>query len=595
MLTITALALPVGAVSAVVAWTLLRLIGLITNVVFYDRLETRLVAPGVGHYNPAVLLLAPVIGGLVVGLMARFGSEKIRGHGMPEAIEAILLGGSKVQPRVAVLKPVSAAVAIGTGGPFGAEGPIIMTGGAIGSLFAQFLRMTADERKTLLVAGAAAGMAATFNTPFAALMLAVELLLFEWRPRSYVPVAASVAVATIVRHPMLGSGPLFPVTGSLHIDLGTYALCVASGICAGLLAIAATALVYAAEDLFHRLPLHWMWWPAIGGLIIGIGGLIVPQALGVGYTIIGMELDGSIGLGLVVGILVVKTLIWSLSLGSGTSGGVLAPMFMIGGALGTLEAHLFPAVGPGFWALVALAGVLGGVMRSPMTGVVFALELTHRWGALLPLLIGASTAYAVSVLLLKRSVLTEKIARRGFHLSREYDVDPMEITFVGEVMTERPRTFADDVPAGDALAQVSGTDPQTILYRRQMLYPLVDEAGCMTGVVTRTQLESAANEKRGDVTVGELALSDVVVANPDEILRVVVARMVEHAVDRMPVVDRHDPRHIVGFISVTMLLAARVRDLEEASHSERVLKVPRRLAGSRQPRPDDDDNGTPVR
>ncbi|TWE11356.1 chloride channel protein [Rudaeicoccus suwonensis] len=589
MITITALALPVGAVSAVVAWTLLRLIGLITNVVFYDRLDTRLVAPGVGHHNPAVLLLAPVIGGLVVGLMARFGSEKIRGHGMPEAIEAILLGGSKVQPRVAVLKPVSAAVAIGTGGPFGAEGPIIMTGGAIGSLFAQFLKMTADERKTLLVAGAAAGMAATFNTPFAALMLAVELLLFEWRPRSYVPVAAAVAVATIVRHPMLGSGPLFPVTGSLHIDLGTYALCVVSGICAGLLAIVATVLVYAAEDLFHRLPIHWMWWPAIGGLIIGVGGLIVPQALGVGYNIIGMELDGSIGLGLVVGILVVKTLIWSLSLGSGTSGGVLAPMFMIGGALGTLEAHIFPAVGPGFWALVALAGVLGGVMRSPMTGVVFALELTHRWGALLPLLIGASTAYAVSVLLLRRSVLTEKIARRGYHLSREYDVDPMEILFVGEVMVEGPLTFTGDVPAGDALAQVSGTDPQTVLYRRQMLYPVVDQAGCMTGVVTRTQLESAANEKRDDVAVGELALTDVVVADPDEILRVVVARMAEHAVDRMPVVDRHDRRRIVGFITVTMLLAARVRDLEEASHSERVLKVPRRLAASRHARPDGDD------
>jgi H+/Cl- antiporter ClcA len=436
LITISALALPIGAASACVAWGLLRLIGLITNGVFYHRVATGLVAPDGTHHNPALILLAPVAGGLVIGLLARYGSEKIRGHGMPEAIEAILIGGSKVQPRVAVLKPIASAVAIGTGGPFGAEGPIIMTGGAIGSLFAQFLRLTADERKTLLVAGAAAGMAATFNTPLAAVLLAVELLLFEWRPRSYVPVATAVAVAAAVRRPLLGSGLLFPVTGSLHADAGTYLLCVVSGIGSALLAVLATVLVYASEDAFRRLPVHWMWWPAIGGVVIGIGGLIVPQTLGVGYNVIDAELTGSIGLGLVAGILVVKTLIWSLSLGSGTSGGVLAPMFMIGGALGSLEAHVFPHVGTGFWPLVALAGVLGGVMRSPFTGVVFAVELTGRFDAILPLLIGSSVAFGVSVLLLKRSVLTEKIARRGYHLSREYDVDPLETVFVEDVMSD---------------------------------------------------------------------------------------------------------------------------------------------------------------
>ncbi len=274
MVVIAGLAVPVGIVSAVVAWALLRLIGLITNAVFYQRLDTRLVAPGAVHHNPLVVLLAPIAGGLVIGLMARYGSEKIRGHGMPEAIEAILLGGSKVQPRVAVLKPVSAAIAIGTGGPFGAEGPIIMTGGAVGSLFAQFLRLTADERKTLLVAGAAGGMAATFNSPFAAVLLAVELLLFEWRPRSYVPVATAVCVAAIVRRPLLGTAALFPAVGTLHLTYATYALCVVSGIASGLLALVATVLVYAAEDVFRRLPVHWMWWPAIGGLVIGLGGLV---------------------------------------------------------------------------------------------------------------------------------------------------------------------------------------------------------------------------------------------------------------------------------------------------------------------------------
>jgi chloride channel protein, CIC family len=573
MLTVAALAVPIGALSACVAWALLRLIGIITNGVFYGRFDTSLVAPGQVHHNPAIILLAPVAGGLVIGILARYGSEKIRGHGMPEAIESILLGGSKVQPRVAVLKPISAAVAIGTGGPFGAEGPIIMTGGAVGSLCAQFLHLTADERKTLLVAGAAGGMAATFNTPFAAIMLAVELLLFEWRPRSYVPVATAVCVATVVRRPLLGTSALFPVHGQLHLDTVTYLLCVASGIGAGALALLATVLVYAAEDIFRKLPIHWMWWPAIGGLVIGIGGLFVPQALGVGYNIIGDELNGHIGLTLVVGVLIVKTLIWSLSLGSGTSGGVLAPMFMIGGALGALEAHVFPTVGPGFWALVALAGVLGGVMRSPFTGVIFALELTHRFDALLPLVIGASAAFAVSVLVLKRSVLTEKIARRGYHLSREYDVDPLEILFVGEVMQSDIVTFEDDVPAAAALAEVSGTDPAGVDARRQMLYPVVGKSGTLRGIVTRTLLETAVHNGMGDALVDTLRIAQPVVTHADETLRAVAVTMAANQVDRMPVVDRDDPERILGIVSLTMLLAGRLRDLQEAREREQVLRL----------------------
>ncbi|MDQ2853178.1 MAG: chloride channel protein [Actinomycetota bacterium] len=573
MLLIAALALPVGAVSAVIAWALLRLIGLITNAIFYGRVGTQLVAPGEGHHNPLVVILAPVIGGLIIGLMARYGSEKIRGHGMPEAIEAILLGGSKVEPRVAVLKPVSSAIAIGTGGPFGAEGPIIMTGGAVGSLFAQLLKLTADERKTLLVAGASAGMAATFNSPFAALMLAVELLLFEWRPRSYVPVAAAVCVAAIVRRPLLGTNALFPAVGTLHIGYSTYALCVVSGITSGLLAVVATRLVYLAEDGFHRLPIHWMWWPAIGGVIIGIGGLIVPQALGVGYNVIGAELDGSIGLGLVVGILIVKTLIWSLSLGSGTSGGVLAPVFMIGGALGTLESHVFPAVGPGFWALIGLAGVLGAVMRSPLTGIIFALELTRRFDALLPLIIGASVAFMVSVLLLKRSVLTEKIARRGYHLSREYDVDPLEILFVGEVMQTEILTFEQDVSVTDAFAAIADTDPANVDARRQMLYPIVGEAGTLDALVTRTQLETALHDDRGESSVLDVGVHELVVTHADETLRHVVSVMAGSGVDRMPVVDREDATRIVGMVSLTDLLAARLRDLQEARDTDRILRM----------------------
>ena len=569
VLLLCAIALPVGAVSAGVSWCLLRLIGLITNAVFYQRLDTRIVAPGGHHHSPLLILLAPVLGGLVIGLMARYGSEKIRGHGMPETIEAILMAGSRVSPRVAALKPVSAAVAIGTGGPFGAEGPIIMTGGAVGSLFAQFLRFTADERKTLLVAGATAGMAATFNAPLASIVLAVELLLFEWRPRSLLPVATAVSVAALVRQPLLGTAPLFPVTGALHLTPAAYLLCAVTGVLSGLLAVVATSLVYASEDLFARLPIHWMWWPAIGGLVIGIGGLFVPQALGVGYDVIGAELQGSIGLGLVVGILVVKTLIWSLSLGSGTSGGVLAPMFMIGGALGALEAHVFPPVGPGFWALVALAGVLGGVMRSPLTGVIFAIELTHRLEAVTPLVIGAGAAFLVSVLLLKRSVLTEKIARRGYHLSREYDVDPLEVLFVSEVMTTDVLELEADLTVREAMAFLDDAGDGWA----QRLYPVVEPDGSLVGVLTRRELGKLAGTS-GDTCLGEAVSGHpVVTTHQDQTLRHVAELMARNEVNRVPVVDRHAPEQVVGMVSLTQLLAGRARDQQEARERERVLRI----------------------
>jgi H+/Cl- antiporter ClcA/CBS domain-containing protein len=574
MLLITALALPVGAAAGVVAWALVRLIGLITNLVFYQRVASGLVAPGAVHHNPLLVLLAPVAGGLVIGLMARYGSEKIRGHGMPEAIESILMGGSKVAPRVAVLKPISSAVAIGTGGPFGAEGPIIMTGGALGSLFAQFLHLTADERKTLLVAGATAGMAATFNAPLASILLAAELLLFELRPRSLVPVTAAVSVATILRGPLLGHGAIFLSTPVLHIQTTTYLLCVVSGVVSALLAVVATLLVYASEDAFRRLPVHWMWWPAIGGVVIGLGGLIEPRALGVGYDVIDAELTGSLAIGTVVGILLVKTLIWSLSLGSGTSGGVLAPMFMIGGALGTLEAQVFPSVGVGFWALVALAGVLGGVMRSPLTGVVFSLELTHQYAALLPLVIAATTAYALSVLILRRSVLTEKIARRGYHLSREYDVDPLEIVFVGEVMTTDVVELAHDLDASEAHAVLADPAGDYAAWRQQ-LYPVVGPAG-LVGVVTRGALFVARNE-RPLAPVSELVLSDPVVTHADQPLRHVAEQMALSDVTTMPVLDRDDAGRVVGIVTLPQLLTGRSRDQQEARERERVLRV--RLVG----------------
>ena len=439
MLLTTALAVPLGALSACAAWCLLRLIGLVANLVFYQRWAVDLVAPGAHHHPWWLVLGAPIGGGLVVGLMARFGSEKIRGHGMPEAIEAILTRGSRIDPKVAVLKPVSAAISIGTGGPFGAEGPIIMTGGAIGSILAQYLHLTADERKILLVSGAAGGMAATFNSPLASILLAVELLLFEWRPRSLVPVTAAVAVATVVRQFILGVSSVFPVDAHVtQIPWAINILALVVGMCGAVVAITATRLVYLAEDMFARFPIHWMWWPAIGGVIIGAGGLVQPRALGVGYDVIDALLTGHATVSLMVGILIVKTAIWSLSLGSGTSGGVLAPVFMIGSALGALVGQCFPSVFPGFWAILGLAAVVGGVLRSPLTGIVFTLELTHAWPAMFPLIVASVTAYAASVLLLDRSILTEKIARRGLHLTSDYTTDPLETFFVDDVMRPEP-------------------------------------------------------------------------------------------------------------------------------------------------------------
>jgi len=574
VLLICALALGVGALSALVALALQALIGLITNLVFYQRWSAELVAPGSAPHSPWLVILAPVLGGLVVGLMARYGSEAIRGHGMPEAIDAILRRGSRVSPRVALLKPVSAAVTIGTGGPFGAEGPVIMTGGAFGSLIGQLLHVTADERKTLLVAGAAGGMAATFNAPLASILLAVELLLFEWRPRSFLPVVTAVVMSTVLRGALAGSAPVFPVPDlALHLSPLAWLCCMLSGLLAGGLAIVATQLVYFSEDQFKRLPIHWMWWPALGGLIIGVGGLFEPRALGVGYDVIAELIQGRAALSLVLGILVVKTLIWSLSLGSGTSGGVLAPTFMIGAALGALEALVFPGVAPGFWALLGLAAVVGGVMRSPLTGVVFSLELTHDYSALLPLAVAATAAYGVSVLTLRRSVLTEKVARRGVHLSREYSVDPLEVLFVSEVMH---RDFV-------ALDAAGAADP--IVLRRQRLYPVLGPDGRMRGVVTRRALlDQTPADGAAPRRCGEIAVTEVVVAYPDETLREIANRMAERRVSALPVVERGNDDAVLGIIVIEDLLQGRLKDLQEERDSERVLKIeklwlPARTAG----------------
>jgi CIC family chloride channel protein len=574
VLPITGLALVLGVVSAYVAVGLLKLINFFTNLFFFQRLSSAPASPGDAQLGMWVVAV-PVLGGLLVGLIARFGSDKIRGHGIPEAIEAILLRGAKVEPRLAILKPVSTAIAIGSGGPFGAEGPIIMTGGAFGSLIAQFFHLTSAERKTLLVAGAAAGMSATFAAPFASILLSIELLLFEWKPRSFIPVALASVTAEAARVHLLGAGPVFPVPPhdvvfSPLILVG----CLLAGLLSGGLSALLTQLVYAVEDAFaHLKKIHWMWWPAIGSLAVGIGGLIFPRALGVGYDVIQQLLQGNATIQLIVGVLVVKCLIWSISLGSGTSGGVLAPLLMMGGALGAVDALFLPHQGPGFWPLISMGAMLAGAMRSPLTGVIFAFELTGDYHSILPLLIACVTAHAFTVLTMSRSILTEKISRRGHHLSREYVVDPLEALAVEDVM----RTNITAFPAESTISELETALAHNDHPRGQRVYPVIDGNQHLIGMMTRYDLLNALESERNggshNVQLSEVIVKAPVVAYPEEPLRIVVNRMAATGLTRFPVVTQNGGPKLVGLIGLQDLLKARELSVADEHHRERVLRL----------------------
>jgi H+/Cl- antiporter ClcA/CBS domain-containing protein len=515
------------------------------------------------------VIAIPVIGAVIIGLMARYGSPKIRGHGIPEALEAILLGRSRIEPKVAVLKPVSPAISIGTGGPFGAEGPIIMTGGAFGSLFAQFFHLTAAERKTLLVAGAAAGMAAIFATPIAAILLAVELLLFEWKPRSFIPVAIASIIASIVRVPLLGSGPIFPVVAHNTLTgpmlLAAFGVGILTGFGSGIL----TNLVYWVEDFFEKFKIHWMWWPAIGAVFVGIGGVIDPRVLGVGYENIYGLLKGDLIGTTVIALLFAKAIVWSISLGSGTSGGVLAPLLMIGGALGALLSRWIPFGDASLWAMVGLAAMMAGTMRAPFTATIFALELTHDLNALPALMIGSVAAVAATVLLLRRSILTEKLARRGHHVTCEYSIDLFQLTRVSEVMEDNPPTVAADMTVAelsDLLA--SGDTPHS---KRQGTL-LIDSKKNLVGIITRGDIVRALQrDSNGKTLVVKAGKEDLIVTYPDEPLHDAIAKMLKNDIGRLPVVKRDNEKQLVGYLGRADIMAARMRRFEEEQIRERVF------------------------
>ncbi len=530
LLMLAFMALVAGAGGAVAAWVLVKLIALVTNLVWFWHVSWVPVPISTAPRHPW-MAVAPVVGGFVIGLMARFGSERIRGHGIPEAIEAILIGGSRMSPRVALLKPLSSAIAIGTGGPFGAEGPIIMTGGALGSLFAQFFHLSAAERKTLLVAGAAAGMTGIFGTPIAAVLLAVELLLFEWRPRSFVPVAVAAITAISMRPIFFVPGPLFPFHAMPLLPWWGAPVAAGIGVLLGLQSGLITKLLYWVEDAFAHLPLHWMWWPAIGGIAVGAGWLIEPRALGIGYDIIADLLANHLTIAAIGTILLVKAAIWLVALASGTSGGVLAPLLIFGGATGCLVGQVLPG-SPGFWALLGMAGMLGGTMRAPLTGALFALELTGDMHAVVPLFSASVAAFAVTVLLMKRSVLTEKIARRGQHVTREYGIDPFELTRVREVMVREVDTLPAALTVAEAVRELERG--------RHRIYPVLDEAGRPVGMVSRTDAlrwkienDDAAQDRVAD----RISDASLAVVQPDDLLSRALEIMLETEQGRVPVVN----------------------------------------------------------
>jgi H+/Cl- antiporter ClcA/CBS domain-containing protein len=540
ILRISAIAAAGGALSTLAADFLLHLIRFFTNLFFFHQISTANRPPSENALGWLVVI-APVVGGLLVGVIARYGSEQVRGHGIPEAIEAILFGKSKMSPKVAVLKPLASAIAIGSGGPFGAEGPIIMTGGAIGSLVAQYFHLTSAERKALLVSGAVAGMTAVFGTPVAAVLLAIELLLFELRPRSLLPVAIACAVAGFTRPLLLGSGPLFPLHTTVLGPMGLVSSAIA-GVIAGALSWGLSTWLYKVEDTFGKLPIHWMWWPALGAIVVGIGGYFQPRTLGVGYDVIGDLLQGHLALQAVVSIVVIKAIIWVIALGSGTSGGVLAPLLMMGAGVGAIAAPYMPGGDPAVWPLIFMAAALGGMMRAPIMAAVFAFELTGDANALLPLLSAAAVAYGFTVLLMRRSILTEKIARRGYHIYREYSIDPLERHYVEEVMTRTVATIDASTPVATVLKDYFGAR------QKFRAYPVV-ASGRLVGIIDRALLDRAQAENE-HAPVGTLfAQSITEVALPGETCRNVAARLAVKGLDRVPVVEDEKSYRLIGIVS----------------------------------------------
>lgn len=580
LLFLSVLSAGIGAVCGFVAFGLYHLIGFTTNVLYYHRVAWDFVSPRFHHLGLWAIPI-PAVAGLIIGLMVKYGSQRISGHGIPEAMEAILLHKSRISPRVAILKPISAALAIGSGGPFGAEGPIIQTGGAIGSLTGQFLHVTPAERKVLLACGAAAGMAATFNTPIAAVILAIELLLFEFKSRSFIPICIASVIATSVRFGLFGTGVMFTVPHHRFGAPNTLPAYLGLSVVAGIAAVVITKALYAAEDAFDRLPFDIVWLPAIGGLAVGVLGHFQPRILGVGYDTITDILDGRLATGMLVVLVLAKAAAMCISLGSKTSGGVLAPILMVGGALGCLYGdavtQLWPGLGlqPGVFALVCMAAVFGASTRATFTSIVFAFELTRDYQAVLPLMLVCVIADAIASSLMEHSIMTEKLVRRGVKVPQEYEADVLLGVIVSDVMSRTVYTVDENEPVRTVTDQVQGRRKG---HPPHQAYPIVDSLGHLCGIISRSDLMDLSDEDLERLTVSQAGTPDVVVAHPDEALHDALAKMLTFDIGHLPVVEKSAQRRVVGFLTRSDILKARHRRMAAELHRERVYNpVPKLL------------------
>ncbi len=566
MLLVSVLAAGIGLAAGFIAYGLYKLIGLFTNFFFFHRLAVDFTSARLNTLGPWVIV-TPVIGGIIVGLMAKYGTDKIRGHGIPEAMEAVLLNRSRIAPRVAILKPLSAAIAIGTGGPFGAEGPIIQTGGAVGSLVGQAVHTTAAERKVLLACGAAAGMSATFNTPIAGVILAIELLLFEFKSRSFIPLVIASTLATAVHLQLLGGGPMF-VVGQTNFGVPyNVPFYLALGVLCGFTAVLFSKALYWVEDMFEKLPVADTWWPAIGALGLGVIGYFVPRVLGVGYDTISDILNNRLTWELLLAVMIFKSLALLVSLGSGTSGGLLAPMFMASAALGGAFAmgvnHLFPNwhLDPGAFALVAMGAVFGAASRAAFTFIIFAFEITRDYNAVLPLMLVTVIADGIAMLFTRTSIMTEKLARRGLRIHQDYEADVLQQVVVSETMDRDTTALPADLTVNEVANRISARDPGVV---RHQAIPIADRNGKLVGIVTRGDiLRALERDTEGKMSVLEAGSNRLVVTYPDELLYEAAGKMLRYNIGRLPVVSREDPGKLLGYLGRSGIMAARMRRFQE--------------------------------
>ncbi|MGN6401249.1 MAG: chloride channel protein [Flavisolibacter sp.] len=576
LLFISLLAVIVGICISFIAKFLVYLINLIVNLSFHHQFSFEAASPATNTYGLWVIIV-PAIGGVIVGLMALYGSKAIRGHGIPEAMEQILTNQSKIRPSITYLKPISSAVSIGTGGPFGAEGPIIATGGALGSTLGQLLRISSYERKILLAAGATAGMSAIFGSPIAAIFLAIELLLFEFSPRSIIPVALACITGSAGHHLLFEAGPVFPmpfVEMPTNTALAAYSVI---GLLIGLLSAGITKIVYFIEDGFEKLPIHWMWWPAIGGIVVGIVGYFAPRTLGVGYDNITDILSGKETMQIVLSLCIMKFISWAVALGSGTSGGTLAPLLTIGGAAGTLlgmaTIALFPNAGLTLplAALIGMSAMFAGASRALLTSIIFAIETTGQANALLPLLAACIGSYVVSFLLMENTIMTEKIARRGVKTPHSYEPDILDKITVQQVTKENGTVLGYDTTIAEVREWLQNAKVQQCSY-----YIVANKEGGFKGIVSSSNIFSMHHPITN--TVGTLIKRKPVAITNADTLKTAVEMMARENVDVLPVISYNDNK-IVGILSYKDILSSYRHGLDEHEESvaislkRRTLKI----------------------